>query len=289
MNYIYSKEIDEKIINTRWNYFHYIKESLLLSNNHFSPISIMTSVISLAVLLLATYCYSVPIPPPIVGVSPDYVFTTGKTIVDHDNTFNMHYMGDDEVTTPIMKHLRTIEEPESVEDTTVDRVGHDDDLSHSSRSVGEGMWPLMETSTEFERRAIGSGIFPLGVELSTMSERSFVDNDSEMEMTTSRVVSSGLYKPQSSSSVDTFGKMTGLLPSGLPVEKPTRPEYERHDHSDETPKFEHHDHSDEEKPRLPMKPHEFTQTVSVIPGKTVETKVYDDVPSSVKSKRDGPW
>ena len=46
--------------------------------------------ISLFVVLLATYCYSVPVTKPIDITTPEYEFTTGKTIIDNENKINMH-------------------------------------------------------------------------------------------------------------------------------------------------------------------------------------------------------
>jgi hypothetical protein len=46
--------------------------------------------ISFVVVLLATYCYSIPIEPRPTHLTPEYEFTTGQTIVDRTDKINMH-------------------------------------------------------------------------------------------------------------------------------------------------------------------------------------------------------
>jgi hypothetical protein len=49
----------------------------------------MASMISFLILLLATYSYSAPFQQAFETSTSGYEFTTGTTIVEHENSFNM--------------------------------------------------------------------------------------------------------------------------------------------------------------------------------------------------------
>jgi len=254
-----------------------------------------TSIISLFIVLLAAFCSSVPVDKRPVIVSPYPEFTTGKTIIDHGHYVNMQYIPDDESTdVPKFHKSRTSDEHDGDEFTTPDHFEDHEHGSHSQRSFDDSASPMMfasessvhddtrsiddflfttlESSTEFERRTLFSEDVSKE-EFTTPSKREFEDefttpskreSEDEMEMTTNFPSTSygkhGSRPSEPSSSVDSFGKMTGLL---------------HHDESEETlttPKFEEADHSKEEVPHRPY------QTVAVFPGKITETKIYSNSP-----------
>jgi len=129
----------------------------------------------------------------------------------------------------------------------------------------------METSTEFQQRAIKSDMefegesttraFPEKEVESDMKpvRPSFVKSSSYKRPT--KMVTKDESKPEPSSSVDSFGRMTGYLDSKRPEDRSTTPVY------------------DETTPRPFVKTEEFRKTVSIIPGKVEETKVYSGIPN----------
>jgi len=114
--------------------------------------------------------------------------------------------------------------------------------SNEKRSFDEFSFTTLESSTEFDRRAIRPN-----------------ESQEEIEVTTH-------FEP--SSSVDSFGKITGLLHHDETEEIFTTPEYQKHDRS-----------SEESTTRLPVKTQHLTKTVSIFPGKITETKIYLNVPT----------
>jgi len=232
-----------------------------------------TSVISFLILLLATYSYSAPFKHEYEKSTPKYEFTTGTTIVERGDSFNMHLISDDESTDASHLHKeRSAEESNSEEVTTSDDVtlsprsfedspfstststSSSSDESNEKRSLDEFSFTTMESSTEFDRRAIRPHESQEEIETST----SFV-SDNSVEMTTH-------FEP--SSSVNSFGKFTGLLHNDETEEKFTTPEYEKHDRS-----------SEESTTRVPVKTQRITKTVSIFPGKITETKIYLNLPT----------
>jgi len=102
----------------------------------------ITSVISLFVLLLATYCYSAPIQQEYLSATPDYESTSGKTIIDRENTINMHLLTDEETTDlPNIDKEQTSDILRVVESTTPVQIERHEDLSHISRMVKDLLFP----------------------------------------------------------------------------------------------------------------------------------------------------
>jgi hypothetical protein len=207
----------------------------------------MTSVILFFVLLLATYSYSAPIDNDCRDSTTEYECPTGKTIVEHENSMNMKLLSDDESTS--VPHIPN-ELSSSVDVTT-------ESVTHSSRIFEESSFPLstemndkrcvedfylttMDSSIDFDRRAIRPVKFQDEFESTTVDLP-----ENQMEVTTD---------VEPSSSVDSFGKFTGLL------------------HDDQTST------SDPSTEELPIKTQRLTKTVSIIPGKITETKIYSNSP-----------
>jgi len=243
-----------------------------------------TSIISLFIVLLAAFCSSVPVDKRPVFVPPYSEFTTGKTIIDHGHYVNMQLIPDDESTdVPTVHKPRTNEEHDVDEFTTPDHFEGHEHGSHSLRSFDDSASPVMfasensvhddtrsiddflfttlESSTEFERRTLFSEDASQE-ELTTHSKR---ESEYEPEMTTdfpsTSYMKHGYRTSEPSSSVDSFGKMTGLLHDDKSEEEKLT-----------TPKFEEDDRSKEEVPRRPY------QTVQVYPGKIKETQIFSNGP-----------
>jgi hypothetical protein len=71
----------------------------------------ITFVISFFILLLATYTYSAPVVREHDHTTPEFEFTTGTTIVEHERSVNMELVSDDESTTLDVHHsLRSFED-----------------------------------------------------------------------------------------------------------------------------------------------------------------------------------
>jgi len=68
----------------------------------------ITSVISIFVLLLATYCYSLPVSSPIDGSKPGLEVTTGQTMGDHENNAHLHLATEEE-----LKKMPNIHRPQA--------------------------------------------------------------------------------------------------------------------------------------------------------------------------------
>jgi len=232
----------------------------------------MTSVISFLILLFAAYSYSAPIDFEYVNTTPEYEPMTGKTIVEREEPHDMHLMTDDESTSvPIIQKERSSAESNSEEITT-------ESIPRSTNKYEDSSYPstteinnkrefidyfnrAAESSTEFNRRAIR----PIESQEEIHESSTPIDSDDHMEMNKNI---------EPSSSVDSFGKFTGLLHD---EHSSSTPEYEQRS---STPEYEEHDHlSEESRPQSPMKTEKLTKTVSIIPGKVTETKIYANMPS----------
>jgi len=105
----------------------------------------ITSVISFLILLLATYSYSAPVKQEYVKSTPTYEFTTGTTIVEHEDSFKMRLISDDESTdVPHIHKDRSAEESNSGEVTT------SGDVTLSPRSLEDSPTSSSEESNENE-------------------------------------------------------------------------------------------------------------------------------------------
>jgi hypothetical protein len=210
----------------------------------------ITSVISFFILLLATYSCSAPI-----GTSTsEYEYSTGQTIFKHGHANHIHY--DDESTDVTHTHQdRSSEEYNSEEVTkrsaTLSYPDSSSEEKYPVRSMDDYLMSTMESSTEFNRRAIRPVEFQEEIETSTS-----YFSESPIEMTTN---------VELSSSVNSFGKFTGLLHDNQVEEQSTTPEYENVDQTTEEP--------------TTVETQKLTQTVSIIPGKITETKIYANVPT----------
>jgi len=242
----------------------------------------ITSVISVVVLLLVTYSYSIPVFHTSEFSTPDYEFTTGQTIVSHENIVNMQLVNEDESTvvptiqTPrsfnsFMNHEVTTEgfdrpsrtfEDSSFFMTSTPAFPSKDEPSVDTRGFNHVFPTMVESSTEFDRRAIRPTESQEEVESSTEFESSTpVIFEHEMEETT---------EVEPSSSAQSFGKFTGLLHDDQSNETITTPEYDQTTEESTT---------EESTTRFPYKTQRLTKTVSYIPGKITETKIYSNAPS----------
>jgi len=209
----------------------------------------MVSVISFFILLFVTYSYSAPIEKHETSTT-EPGFTTEKMMIEPGKSVNMKLMSDDEsIKVPKIHNQRSSEEFNSEEiptSTIPDSSIPSSTKMSSKRTVEDFLMTTMETSTEFDRRAIRPMESQEDIETSThiLSER---QNEKRTNV-------------EPSSSFDSFGKFTGLLPN---EEHPTTPEHEKMDHSSEEPTVKN--------PKL-------TRTVGIIPGKMTETKMYTNTP-----------
>jgi hypothetical protein len=124
-----------------------------------------------------------------------------------------------------------------------------EDESKEKRGVDGFMYTTMETSTDFNRRAIR----PVASQEEFETSTSFYSAN-HMIFTTD-------FEP--SSSVDSFAKSTGLLHSDQTTEQTSTFEYQP---------------NEESTTRFPVKTQKFVKTISIIPGKITETKIYANVP-----------
>jgi len=237
----------------------------------------ITSVISVVVLLLVTYSYSIPVFHTSEFSTPDYEFTTGQTIVTHENIVNMQLVNEDEstvvptiqtprsfdsfnfheVTTEGFHHPSRTFEDSSFFMTSTPAFPSTDEPSVNTHGFNHVFPTMVESSTEFDRRAIRPTESQEEVESSTEFESSTpVIFEHEMEETT---------EVEPSSSAQSFGRFTGLLHDDQANETITTPEY------DQT--------TEESTTRFPYKTQRLTKTVSYIPGKITETKIYSNAPS----------
>lgn len=241
----------------------------------------MTSFISFIVLLLATYSYSLPLGQLFENTTPEYEFTTGHTIVDHENTFNMHLISEEEsanvsnihtkhyygveATTEAAEHdLRSVESfsfttPVSMTQTTFPSL-EENDRHHFD---GE-LFTTMETKTAFNARAIRP-VRP--VEDEEEFESSTNVESSTFEPSTSESSSFESSTSEPSSSFESFGKATGLLHEDHTEESSTSVDYDHHEYLNEKSTI-----------RVPVKSQRLTKTVAILPGRITETKIYSNTP-----------
>jgi hypothetical protein len=86
----------------------------------------ITSVISLLVLLLATYCYSKPIEESFSTPLPWNEFITGKVTAGQDEKVNMHLvLNPEESSVPTLRTRRSTEDHAGAEFTTLDSSEHE--------------------------------------------------------------------------------------------------------------------------------------------------------------------
>jgi hypothetical protein len=188
--------------------------------------------ISFFVLLLATYCYSVPIDPRFDSTKPDHELTTGKTIVDRDDKINMHLMTDEESTgLPAIHKQRSFMDDEKVNSTTIDSSEHHHD--HMSRSFMDGEKENSTTIDSSERHDHMSRSFmDVEKENSTTIDssehrdhmsRSFMDGEKENATT----VDSSEHRDHMSRSLDDDSFSTSTIKSNW--ESPSSAETNVHD------------------------------------------------------------
>jgi hypothetical protein len=148
----------------------------------------ITSVISLFVLLLVTYCYSVPIKPQSGSPKPIDEFTTGKTIVDNEDRITMRLLSDEESTgVPNIHKPRKFSEHSSEEHTTVDPLG-----LHSPRGFNEHYNPHRPHSSRGFNEHSSEELTTVG-QSGSHSPRKLNEHSSE-ELTT--VGQSGFHSPR---------------------------------------------------------------------------------------------
>jgi len=277
----------------------------------------ITSVISFLILLLATYSYSAPVVPEFDITTPEYEFTTGTTIVER-SVVDMQLMSDEESTSVLNIHKERTDDDSSSEEVTTSigvtlstrdvdedsfssttpesdkkrsfdedfsttpeldkKRSFDEDFSTTpdsdkkrsvdedfsttpessvddsdrKRSFDEFSSSTFESSTEFDRRAIR----PVDSQGEFETSTPFY-SENQMESTTDFVPSS---------SVDSFAKSTGLLKNDEIEVETSTPEYQEHEQSIE-----------ESTTEFPVQK-QVKQTISIIPGKITETKIYLNTP-----------
>jgi len=127
------------------------------------------------------------------------------------------------------------------------------------RSIEDFLLSTMESSTEFDRRAIR----PVESEEEVKTSTS-VSSENEVDTTTN-------VEPLSSS-INSFGKITGLLRDNKTEEQSSTNEYETTDRPDE-----------EFTTQSNIKTQKLTKTVAIIPGRITGTKIYAKEPTVIQS------
>jgi len=209
----------------------------------------ITTVISFFILLLATFSYSAPVGKEFENSTPDYDYTTYQPIVERTYKTQRFLPSDDESTiVPFERNVQSFEGEVTPDGVPPAPRGFEEYTYPSStdtndkRSLEDFLYTTIESSTEFNRRAIR----PVQSEEDVESTTSIYWNK-QTELTTD---------VEPSSSVNSFGKYTGLL-----VDEPsTTSEYEP-------------------TKQKPVQTQRFTKTIAIIPGKITETKIYGDLPS----------
>jgi len=262
----------------------------------------ITSVVSLFVLLLATYCYSVPIEQRPGSSTPDYELTTDKTIVDHEHQITIHDGSDEESTgVPNIHKERTFVDHDSDELTTsypfehhehehVSRMfedplftsspiqsnseSHSSEVTNIKRDLDNFLFKAIESREKFEERAFPMGDLETELETSTFTKLFYPTDDLETTTDNDRDdFSSTIHTEKStfdehdehdehSSSVDSFGKMTGLLTDKRTEEKLTTSEHDQLNEEESTTQSS-------EKTRI-------TKTEIIYPGKITKTTIYGE-------------
>jgi hypothetical protein len=246
----------------------------------------ITSVISFFILLLVTYSYSAPIEQKYETSTANYKLTSGKTTINEGVKVKKQMMSDDGSTD---NEAMPTDESGGNEEVPTDQSGGNeampvdgstdnqdgtqgvadpvhsvDDPSHpkypaviyvdQKRSIEDFLLSNLESSDAFERRAIRSGEPHEEVETSTS-----VLSEHQIEITTN-------VEPLSSS-VDSFGKFTGLLHDNKPEEQSSTTEYATTDRTDE-----------KSTTQSTVKPQKLTKTIAIIPGIITEKKIYVNTP-----------
>jgi len=251
----------------------------------------ITSVISFFILLLVTYSYSAPIEQKYETSTANYKFTSGKTTINEGVKVKKQMMSDDGSTD---NEAMPTDESGGNEEMPTDESGGNEEMptdqsggneampvdgstdnqdgtqgvadpvhsvedpSHpkypaviyvdQKRSIEDFLLSNLESSDAFERRAIRSGESHEEVETSTS-----VLSEHQIEITTN-------VEPLSSS-VDSFGKFTGLLHDNKPEEQSSTTEYATTDRTDE-----------KSTTQSTVKPQKLTKTIAIIPGIITEKK-----------------
>jgi len=257
----------------------------------------ITSVISFFILLLVTYSYSAPIEQKYETSTANYKFTSGKTTINEGVKVKKQMMSDDGSTD---NEAMPTDESGGNEEMPTDESGGNEEMptdqsggneampvdgstdnqdgtqgvadpvhsvedpSHpkypaviyvdQKRSIEDFLLSNLESSDAFERRAIRSGESHEEVETSTS-----VLSEHQIEITTN-------VEPLSSS-VDSFGKFTGLLHDNKPEEQSSTTEYATTDRTDE-----------KSTTQSTVKPQKLTKTIAIIPGIITEKKIYVNTP-----------
>jgi len=233
----------------------------------------MTTFISFFVLLLATYSYSLPLGEFFGNSTADYEFTTGHTIIDHNNTFIMHLVNEEDSTNvPTIHKVREYDEQVPVEDESISSTTPASDLELEDKEVrgfSDELFTTMESKIDFHARAIRPSESAEEFETSTSA---FPEHEMTTDVESLSTSSSEpeLFTKENESSFDSFGKATGLFHEDHTEQSSTSDEHEH----------EHHDQSDEKTTiRSPVKNQRLTQTISILPGKVTETKFYSNEPT----------
>jgi len=134
----------------------------------------ITSVISLFVLLLATYCYSLPIDPVRDISKPIHDVTTGRTIVNNEKNGNMELVTEEGSTVvPNIDHSRSPKHAPTSE--TPSQVGKD-----GKRGLNDDVTSAPETSTSETQSQVGQGgKRGLNDDVTSSSETSTLETQSE--------------------------------------------------------------------------------------------------------------
>jgi len=180
----------------------------------------ITSVISLFILLLATYCYSIPVPQRYGSSTSGYEFTTGETKVDSENKMNMKLVSGEQ-TTPVshIHNARKSDDSESDESTTTGDLKYGERVTRPPRESEER--DVVETTT--------TGDLKYG-ERVTRPSREFEERGM-VETTTSGDLKDGEHVTRPSREFEERGMVetttTGDLKYGERVTRPPRESEER--------------------------------------------------------------
>jgi len=204
--------------------------------------------------------------PPVQGRSIDYEESLRAQEIDRrrepvvQERSIAEYDSNEVITTDVSRPSRTFEES-SFPSTTITSTLHysSSHEDHDKRSFkDEFSTTTIESSTEFNRRAIR----PIITETSNESQeeiqiltRNLSENNIETttNVKSSSFVKSESYTPEPLSSVDSFGKITGLLPDSSNEESTTT--------------------------QSSLNNQQIVTTISVSPGKIIEPKIYSNQPS----------
>jgi len=271
----------------------------------------ITSVISLFVLLLATYSYSLPVGQLFENSTAEFEWTTGDTIVDEASTVVMQLISDDESTgVPLIQTPRSYDDSSSDEATTADGVtlsprssknppsSYEPDVKRSlgdrtefaggkylrprpitepkshrfdERSLDDFLFTTMESSTEFDRRAFVPPQQPSPTRLAGNRLTEMKPDESLEEV------------ESSTPDVSVMDVTTDVEPSSSFNSFGKFTGLLQEDHTEETfttPEYETTEPTSEESTtKFPVKTQRLTKTIAYIPGRITETKIYSNAPS----------